>query len=39
MECLRRKMNPQTQKGRNATLMYQFMKIKTSFTCGRSKRY
>ncbi|MDQ0200453.1 phospholipase [Neobacillus ginsengisoli] len=35
MECLRRKMNPQTQKGRNAALMYRFMKMKTSITCGR----
>nr|WP_237389674.1 phospholipase [Bacillus sp. USDA818B3_A] len=35
MECLRPKINRHTEKGRKAALMYDFMKIKTSFTCGR----
>jgi hypothetical protein len=34
MDCLRSKINPRTQKGRNAHLMYNFMRLKTSFTCG-----
>ncbi|TDK59796.1 phospholipase [Bacillus salipaludis] len=39
MECLRYKRNPHTQKGRNANLMYEFMKMKTSLTCGGDRRY
>lgn len=35
IECLRPKMNNHTQKGRNASLMYKVMKLKTFFTCGR----
>ncbi|MEH7120856.1 phospholipase [Neobacillus vireti] len=35
MECLRPKINRYTEKGRKAALMYDFMKIRTSFTCGR----
>ncbi|WP_074433063.1 phospholipase [Neobacillus dielmonensis] len=37
MNCLRSKINPNTQKGRQALLMYQFMKLKTPFTCPPSK--
>lgn len=33
MECLRSKMNPRTDKGRKAAIMYNFMKVKTSFLC------
>ncbi|MCH6269089.1 hypothetical protein KHB02_026525 [Bacillus sp. FJAT-50051] len=33
MDCLRHKRNHHTDKGRKAALMYDFMKIKTSFTC------
>jgi len=39
MECLRSKRNRYTDKGRKAALMYDFMKVKTSFTCGRHYRY
>ncbi|MCM3726419.1 phospholipase [Neobacillus cucumis] len=35
MECLRPKMNPNTEKGRKAALMYDFMKVRTAFNCGR----
>ncbi|MBT2725623.1 phospholipase [Bacillus sp. ISL-75] len=35
MKCLESKMNPHTQKGRNARLMYGFMKLKTTFTCPK----
>lgn len=40
MNCLRTKRNRQTDKGKKATLMYDFMKVRTSFTCGptRSER-
>ncbi|PLS16202.1 phospholipase [Bacillus sp. M6-12] len=37
MECLKFKRNRNTRKGKNANLIYNFMKLKTSFTCGRSK--
>ncbi|WP_075981651.1 phospholipase [Bacillus massilinigeriensis] len=35
MNCLKPKMNPRTQMGRNAIIMYRAMKLKTSFFCGR----
>ncbi|MCM3569696.1 phospholipase [Neobacillus mesonae] len=34
MNCLEYKRNPHTEEGRNAALMYDFMKLKTWFTCG-----
>jgi hypothetical protein len=37
MDCLRSKINPRTKKGRQANLMYNFMKLKTSFTCDQHK--
>jgi len=33
MKCLRPKINPRTQKGRNARLMYDFMRVTTSLVC------
>jgi hypothetical protein len=33
MNCLRPKMNATTKKGRDAALMYYYMKIQTIFTC------
>nr|WP_284037902.1 hypothetical protein [Neobacillus sp. 114] len=33
MDCLRHKRNRHTDKGRKAALMYDFMKMKTAFTC------
>ncbi|WP_090760880.1 phospholipase [Bacillus sp. OK048] len=39
MECLYSKINPRTQKGRHANIMYKFMKVKTMFTCSHQKRY
>lgn len=38
IECLRYRRNPQTQKGRNAELMYNFMKVKHSLSCGGKSR-
>jgi len=38
MECLHSKRNPHTKKGRQANVMYNFMKLKTSFTCGHQNR-
>lgn len=38
MDCLRSKMNPHTQKGRHAILMYRFMQLKT-LGCGRNDRF
>nr|WP_286232243.1 phospholipase [Neobacillus mesonae] len=34
MRCLEHKRNPDTDEGRKAQLMYDFMKLKTLFTCG-----
>ncbi|MEM5015097.1 phospholipase [Metabacillus indicus] len=34
VECLRPKMNRETEKGRNAAFMYKIMKLKMMFTCG-----
>lgn len=39
MECLRPKINPNTQKGKNAHLMYEFMKVKTWFGCPQERRF
>ena len=33
LECLRRKTDLTTKKGRVATLMYIYMKVQTVFTC------
>jgi hypothetical protein len=38
MNCLRPKIDPRTQKGRNAELMYRFMNVKTSLYCGHNHR-
>lgn len=38
MNCLRSKITQRTQKGRNANLMYNFIKLKTTFTCNHHKR-
>jgi hypothetical protein len=35
MNCLRPKINHQTEKGRTASLMYHAMKLKSFFTCNR----
>lgn len=37
MDCLHDKRNRQTDKGRKAALMYDFMKVRTSFTCGPTR--
>lgn len=39
MNCLRDKRNRHTDKGRNAALMYDFMRLQTLFTCGGRKRF
>jgi hypothetical protein len=39
IDCLKFKRNRHTQKGRNAALMYNFMKVKSAFTFGRPNRY
>ncbi|MEH7333924.1 phospholipase [Neobacillus drentensis] len=39
MDCLHNKRNRETDKGRKAALMYDFMKVRTSFTCGQRKRF
>ena len=39
LDCLKFKRNRHTQKGKNAALMYNFMKFKTTFTCGQRNRY
>jgi hypothetical protein len=39
LECLRPKMNPYTEKGRKAALMYDFMKVRAAFTCGGRKNW
>ncbi|WLD91684.1 phospholipase [Alkalihalobacillus sp. AL-G] len=33
LERLRREMNPYSEEGRNARLLYKFMKLKMLFTC------
>ncbi|MGX6444949.1 phospholipase [Neobacillus sp. K501] len=38
LECLRPKINARTQKGRQAKLMYNVIKLKTAFTCPNRKR-
>jgi hypothetical protein len=38
IECLRYKKNQNTVKGRHAALMYDFMKVKTAFSCGKYRR-
>lgn len=35
MDCLYHKRSRYSEKGRKAALMYDFMKFKTTFTCGR----
>ncbi|MDQ0243144.1 hypothetical protein J2S09_000680 [Bacillus fengqiuensis] len=35
LDCLRPKVNSYSQKGRQAGLMYNYMKIKQLFTCSR----
>lgn len=37
LDCLRPKVNSYSQKGRQAALMYNYMKIKQLFTCSKSK--
>ncbi|WP_223589269.1 phospholipase [Neobacillus bataviensis] len=39
MECLHNKRNRETDKGRKAALMYDFMKVRSAFTCGQRKRF
>ncbi|WP_462408552.1 phospholipase [Neobacillus sp. Marseille-QA0830] len=39
LHCLKSKINPSTQKGRDARTMYQFMKLKTAFTCPPPRRF
>lgn len=37
MKCLDHYRTPMTPSGRHANLMYQFMKVKTSLTCGPNR--
>ncbi|RFU63595.1 phospholipase [Bacillus sp. V59.32b] len=38
LDCLRPKINRHTQKGKNAALMYRFMKMRKSHKCGQEQR-
>ena len=39
LNCLQPKINPYTQKGRQARLMYNAIKLKTAFTCPPFRKY
>lgn len=38
MRSLQRKIDPYTKKGRQARLLYDYMKLQSFFTCGMKKK-